>query len=71
MENFWDYKVWGTVNLVAVLLLVTVLIGVLVLVVLHEKRPPFARSAMALLCPRGRGIYAGKRQFREKENEEG
>ena len=21
MENFWDYKVWGTINLVAVLLL--------------------------------------------------
>ena len=21
MENFWDYKVWGTVNLIAVLLL--------------------------------------------------
>ena len=46
--------------LVAVLLLVTVLVGVLVLVVLHEKRPPFARSAMALLFPWGRGIYAGK-----------
>ena len=59
------------VILVAALILAAVLVGVLVLVVLHEKRPPFARSAMALLFPWGRGIYAGKRQFREKENEEG
>ena len=40
MENFWDYKVWGTVNLVAVLLLSLLAANIL------KRKIPFLEKSL-------------------------
>ena len=40
MENFWDYKVWGTINLVAVLLLSLLAANIL------KRKIPFLEKSL-------------------------